>query len=311
MRAFISYSHKDSGALERLHTHLAILKREGKITEWFDREILAGSDIDKDVEAALTGSDLFLALVSPDFLASHYCYEREMTEAIRRHDAGTMRVVPIILEPCEWKSTPLRKLKAVPRDGTPVSEWTNANSAFLDVVTELRRIAEAAVQAAAPPRMVEVTASAIGEPRRYRVKRDFDEIDRGDFRTASFETIRDYFQKSVAEIDGVDSIRARFRLLGALGFTCTVINQARQRGAAHLTVHANSGRAVLGDITFTHDEGGEPNRANGMFSIEADEYELFLTGGTLMSNQKQKLTSQQVAKTLWTDLLERAGITHA
>ncbi len=34
--------------------------------------------------------------------------------------------------------------------------------------------------------------------RRYRVKRDFDEIDRSDFREAAFGVIRDYFERANA-----------------------------------------------------------------------------------------------------------------
>ena len=70
MKAFISYSHKDEAALRRLHTHLAVLRREGRIDEWFDREILAGGEIDAEIAERLEFSGLFLLLVSPDFLAS-------------------------------------------------------------------------------------------------------------------------------------------------------------------------------------------------------------------------------------------------
>ena len=44
MRAFISYSHRDERWLERLTTHLSVLRRDGRIEDWFDREILAGSE---------------------------------------------------------------------------------------------------------------------------------------------------------------------------------------------------------------------------------------------------------------------------
>ena len=44
---------------------------------------------------------LFLLLVSPDFLASDYCVEREMERALERHRSGDARVVPIIVEPCD------------------------------------------------------------------------------------------------------------------------------------------------------------------------------------------------------------------
>ena len=139
MKAFISYSHTDEPRRKRLNTHLAVLRREGRIEEWFDRKILAGSAIDPEIDERLEWCELFLPLVSPDFLASDYCYEREMTIALERHHADEARVVPIIIEPCDWRHTPLGKLKAVPRDGRAVALWDNENHAYLDVVTELRR----------------------------------------------------------------------------------------------------------------------------------------------------------------------------
>ena len=83
MRAFISYSHSDKAALDRLHVHLKNLTREGRIETWYDRNILAGGELDAEIERELEASDLFLLLVSPDFIASDYCVEREMR---RRRD---------------------------------------------------------------------------------------------------------------------------------------------------------------------------------------------------------------------------------
>ena len=140
MKAFISYSHKDAWAFDRLHTHLAMLRREGRIVEWLDRETLPGGAIDQEISEELDACDLFLPLVSPDYLASDYCYEWEMKRALERHNAGNVCVIPIIVEPCDWKASPLHRLKALPSDGKPVSEWTNQNNAFVDIVTELRRI---------------------------------------------------------------------------------------------------------------------------------------------------------------------------
>ena len=69
MQALISYSHRDDEALDRLHTHLAMLQREGTITTWADRDILAGDELDESISARLESSQLFLVLVSSDFLA--------------------------------------------------------------------------------------------------------------------------------------------------------------------------------------------------------------------------------------------------
>jgi hypothetical protein len=70
MRAFISYSHHDKAALDRLHVHLKNLTRGGHIETWYDRDILAGSDLNAEIARELEAADLFLLLVSPDFIAS-------------------------------------------------------------------------------------------------------------------------------------------------------------------------------------------------------------------------------------------------
>jgi hypothetical protein len=53
MRAFISYSHRDAKALDRLHTHLAMLRRDGLIDAWYDHEILAGDEVDQEINSQL------------------------------------------------------------------------------------------------------------------------------------------------------------------------------------------------------------------------------------------------------------------
>jgi hypothetical protein len=117
MKAFISYSHRNEQMLERFHTHLTMLRREGAITDWHDREICAGARLDKEIIQHLNECEIFLALVSPDFLSSEYCYGKEMARAIERHEAGELVVIPVILEPCDWQASPLKEFKALPKDG--------------------------------------------------------------------------------------------------------------------------------------------------------------------------------------------------
>jgi TIR domain len=140
MKAFLSYDHRDIELLQRLKAHCSLLRREGRITFWFDREISAGSIFSRQIAAQLEASHLFIPLVSPDFLGSHYCYNREMKRAFERCRRGMMLIVPVIVEPCDWMASPLGRFKALPRDGKPISTWANENEALLDVVIELRRL---------------------------------------------------------------------------------------------------------------------------------------------------------------------------
>src|SRR3954451_12525232 len=100
-KAFISYSHNDEKMLTALHKHHAVMKREKTISTWYDRDILAGGRVHGDIVDALTSSELFLALVSPDYVNSTYCYDKEFQQALSRNSAGTMQIVPIVIEPCE------------------------------------------------------------------------------------------------------------------------------------------------------------------------------------------------------------------
>ena len=311
MQGFISYSHHDSWALDLLHKHLAMLQREGRITAWYDREILAGDNIDAEIFAQLDRSELFIALVSPDFIDSRYCYEREMMRAMERQEAGLMRIVPVIVEPCEWKVTPLVQFKALPKEGKAVSEWTNRNSAFLDVVTELRRLV--IPKAADASQGGEKLTASLTIQRNYRLKKTFDAIDRVDFRRNAFEEMVNYLEASIFEIDSVDGIKARCLRVDSNGLSCSVLNQEFKGAPAYLTLRENAGMHGMGDIYYTHSENAPQGSAHGAFRITSDEYDLFLEqsfGGAAFGSVRsdEKMTARSAAEKLWWDLLKRAGI---
>jgi hypothetical protein len=59
-----------------------VLKRSGIIGNWHDRQIVAGSELGASIDLALDEADVILLLVSSHFLASDYCYEKEMQRAM-------------------------------------------------------------------------------------------------------------------------------------------------------------------------------------------------------------------------------------
>lgn len=135
----ISYSHKDYRLREKLETHFSLLKRQGVIDAWHDRRITAGREWASAIDEHLDRAALILLLVSADFLASDYCYDREMTRALERHDAGDARVIPIILRPVDWHNAPFARLEALPRDGKAVTDWSSRDRAFKDIAEGIRR----------------------------------------------------------------------------------------------------------------------------------------------------------------------------
>src|SRR5437016_3708622 len=93
---FYSYAHQDEALRQQLETHLSLLRRQGLISEWHDREILPGAEWGREIDEHLETASIILLLISADFLASDYCYDKEMTRALERHQRGEVRVIPII-----------------------------------------------------------------------------------------------------------------------------------------------------------------------------------------------------------------------
>ena len=139
---FISYSHKDQSLREELQKHLSILKRQGAIETWHDRQISAGSEWQGVIDEHLMSARLILLLVSPDFMASDYCYETEMERALQRHESGEATIVPIILRQVMWDAAPFAKLQALPTDGKAVTTWENVDAAFDAVARGIRATVE-------------------------------------------------------------------------------------------------------------------------------------------------------------------------
>src|SRR5262249_19720362 len=142
IKIFFSYAHEDEELENELEDHLANLRNQGIISYWDDREIRGGKEWHPKIMSHLNSAQIILLLVSPDFMASHYCCEMELKLAMERHKPGEARVIPIILRPVDWEGAPFSELQVFPTDAKPVdsTSWKNQNEAFLDVVKGLRKV---------------------------------------------------------------------------------------------------------------------------------------------------------------------------
>src|SRR5579864_4684564 len=136
---FISYSHEDKELLNKLVTALSNLRSLNLISNWFDGNIIPGTEWKQQILTHLAEAQIILLLISPDFMASDFCYSVEMKQAIDRHDHNQARVIPIVLRPTDWEGAPFAKLLPLPSDGRPITLWPDRDQAFLDVITGIRR----------------------------------------------------------------------------------------------------------------------------------------------------------------------------
>lgn len=137
---FCAYAHSDETYLTALRNHMAVLERSGAIKVWTDRSIRGGEEWESEIDQHLLNDDIVLLLISADFFASDYCSTREMTTALERHAQGQAKVIPVIVRPCDWKESPVGFLQPLPKDGQPISGWSDRDEALADVVGGFRAI---------------------------------------------------------------------------------------------------------------------------------------------------------------------------
>ncbi len=139
---FYAYAPEDETWVQELEKHLTSLKRQSIISTWHPRLITAGSDWQHVIDVHLHKASLILLLISPDFLASDYCYGNEMRQALQREREKGVCVIPILLRPVEWQHAPFAHLRPLPPNALFLTEWPDRDRAFAEVTAGIRRTIE-------------------------------------------------------------------------------------------------------------------------------------------------------------------------
>jgi hypothetical protein len=144
LNIFFAYSREDSELRERLDKHLSGLKRRNYINTWFDGQIEAGTEWEKEIDFALSKADIILLLISADFIASDYCFDVEMKKAISRHEKGDAVIIPIILHPCDWSDLPFSKIQGLPQNGKAITSenWKSPEFALSEIAKSIKETVE-------------------------------------------------------------------------------------------------------------------------------------------------------------------------
>jgi hypothetical protein len=148
LKIFVSYSHKDEEYKKELITMLAGLQRRRIVDAWQDRRIEAGDEWNRSIQDAMSDCDLALLLISADYLASRFIQEEEQPKLLQRRQEMQLRVIPIIVRPCLWKTEPvLKDLQALPRDDKAVitlsKETGERDQVWADIATVIENRAKA------------------------------------------------------------------------------------------------------------------------------------------------------------------------
>jgi internalin A len=102
-RLFISYSSNDTATMKRLATHLEPLRKSGDIEMWYDHKIEPGTKWNNAIHQEMEKADVFVMLLSADFVASDYITAHEIPFALKKMESGKAHIFPIIVSDCLWE----------------------------------------------------------------------------------------------------------------------------------------------------------------------------------------------------------------
>jgi Leucine-rich repeat (LRR) protein len=159
---FISYSHDDKAYRTEVQKFLVNLEREKLIEIWQDGMINPGDEWDEKINNSLENADIIVLLVSQSFINSSYIHEIEMTKAVKKAEAKSAVILPILLKNCDWeqwKVVPdgikqdniketkgnIGKYQFLPLDDDeqrliPVVKWANKEDAWMKLVNTIRKM---------------------------------------------------------------------------------------------------------------------------------------------------------------------------
>jgi len=140
VNVFVSYAHYDERHRQKLHKAISPLRRRNLINEWYDAGIVGGDEVDQEILRQLAKADLIVLLLSPSYVDSDYCWNKEMPAALRLRQQGNARVVGIVVEPVRLEGLELSRHKLLPKNMKPIPHWHPQSEGWNDVCKGLEQV---------------------------------------------------------------------------------------------------------------------------------------------------------------------------
>lgn len=156
LKLYISYSNKDKSYRDKLLNHLNGLVNKGQIEIWSDHLLQAGEEFMKTFQRELAQMDIWVVLISPDSLSSDFIWKKEYAVAHERQ----VPIIPVLLRPALWESSPIEKLFILPSFAKAVTKWDDEDEAFLDIVNGISKMVTTKLNAKGSKKEEEPISSA-------------------------------------------------------------------------------------------------------------------------------------------------------
>jgi TIR domain len=158
-QVFISYSHKDKRWLDTFLIHLRPHTRDGSISFWSDKQIQPGSKWLEQIRAALDRTKLAVLLVTPNFLASDFVQEHELTPMLAEAETGGVSILWIPVRASSYEKSPIAEYQALIDPARPLAQMkAERDAAWVQICESITKALKASLSSQVPE-----TKSIIGE----------------------------------------------------------------------------------------------------------------------------------------------------
>ena len=118
---FIAYAHKDAQLLDRIRIQLNPLRRGNHCRIFYDGVIRPGERWDNRIRSELEKADIFVLLITADFLDSNYIQDVELPKALEKEKLGKSKVIPLIMRDCLWQYTIIKHFQVILFKDRPIA----------------------------------------------------------------------------------------------------------------------------------------------------------------------------------------------
>lgn len=131
----IIYDLADSDQCKMLNKHLNVLKITKKIRVHNVQDVPAGENPLERAKEEIADADYLLVLITVNLFNSP-----DWFELIFNSMGEGRRIIPVRMEQADFEGTGLEKLRSLPSMNRAVSQFKNLDDAYVDIVTELRKL---------------------------------------------------------------------------------------------------------------------------------------------------------------------------
>lgn len=140
---------EDQHLLTQWESHVLPQQHNGRITLWSPSRISPGRNRQEEIARNFAQAKIFVFLLSADFFANSECYQL-MQLALEQTRRTQSSLIPLLLRPVSWHTTPLGHLACIPANERPVTRWGDRDEAFESCMESVVQILETIAPRQAP-----------------------------------------------------------------------------------------------------------------------------------------------------------------